>query len=77
MKLVPSNDRKILPPIDSSLVTQMTEIQMLREKVRLAEAVASREIFSGGMNLERTRRIKEPFNGSARSGWAKLTRETS
>ncbi|MEY2529987.1 MAG: hypothetical protein QOI96_72, partial [Verrucomicrobiota bacterium] len=26
MKLVPSNDRKILPPIDSSLVTRMTEI---------------------------------------------------
>src|SRR5437016_5947491 len=50
MKLVPSNDRKILPPIDSSLVTRMTEIQNLREKVRLAEAA---EIFNGGMNLER------------------------
>jgi hypothetical protein len=55
MKLVPSNDRKILPPIDSSLVTRMTEIQKLKEKVRLAEAA---EIFGGGMNLERTRRIK-------------------
>ena len=70
MKLVPSNDRKILPPIDSSLVTRMTEIQKLREKVRLAEAA---EIFSGGMNLERTRRIKEPFAGPARSGLAKPT----
>jgi hypothetical protein len=70
MKLVPSNDRKILPPIDSSLVTRMTEIQKLREKVRLAETA---EIFSGGMNLERTQRIKEPFAGPARSGLAKPT----
>ena len=70
MKLVPSNDRKILPPIDSSLVTRMTEIQKLREKVRLAEAA---EIFSRGMNLERTRRIKGPFAGPARSGLAKPT----
>jgi len=38
--------------------------------VRLAEAA---EIFSGGMNLERTRRIKEPFAGPARSGLAKPT----
>jgi hypothetical protein len=38
----------------------MTEIQKLREKVRLAEAA---EIFSGVMNLECTRRIKEPFAG--------------
>jgi hypothetical protein len=37
------------------MVTRMTEIQKLREKVRLAEAA---EIFGGGMNLERTRRIK-------------------
>jgi len=56
MKLVPSSDRKILPPIDSSLVARMTEIQKLREKVRLAEAA---EISSGGMNLERARRINE------------------
>jgi hypothetical protein len=42
MKLVPPNDRKILPPIDSSLVTRMTEIQKLGEKVRLAEAAARR-----------------------------------
>jgi hypothetical protein len=62
MKLVPSNDRKNLPPIDSSLVKRMTEVQKLRKKVSLAEAA---EIFSGGMNLERTRRIKEPFAGPA------------
>jgi hypothetical protein len=44
MKLVPSNDRKILPSTDSSLVTRMTEIRKLRERVRLAEAA---EIPSG------------------------------